>query len=200
MFVPHADEFSVKRKTCRRYNDPGHAHALTFTCFQRQPFLRRDRTRQWLVDAIEKARETHHFHLWAFVIMPEHVHLMIHPTTSYNISRILSSLKQPVAKRAIFFVRREAPRFLPKMTDRQPNGKTSIRFWQRGGGYDRNLWLPAHIWETIDYIHANPVRRRLCDSPANWTWSSACNYLDDTQGALRIDTDSLPDDPRCRRR
>lgn len=152
-----------------------------------------------MVNAIEKARETHRFHLWAFVLMPEHVHLLIYPTKSYSTSRILSSLKQPVAKRAILFVKRQAPQFLPAMRDAQPSGKKSIRFWQRGGGYDRNLWSPQHIWETIAYIHANPVRRGLCDSPADWKWSSASEYLANTQGPLRIDTDSLPDDPRCLR-
>ena len=43
-----------KHKACRRYNDAGHAHALTFSCFHRQAFLSRNRTRRWLIDAIEQ--------------------------------------------------------------------------------------------------------------------------------------------------
>ena len=97
--------------------------------------------------------------------MPEHVHLLLHPTrASYSISRILTSLKQPVAKRAVHYVRTDATSFVPRMTDEQPSGKRSLRFWQRGGVCDRNLWSPRHIWETIDYIHTNPVRRGLCAS------------------------------------
>ena len=178
-----------KHKTCRRYNDAGHAHALTFSCFHRQAFLSRDRTRRWLIDAIEQARAKHSFDIWAYVIMPEHVHLLIHPlTVDYSISRIFSTLKT-------------APEFAARMTDIQPNGKQTLRFWQRGGGFDRNLWNPTHVWETVDYIHANPVRRELCVHPTDWEWSSARSYEDDTIGWLPIGFESLPGDPRkCTRR
>jgi putative transposase len=64
---------------CRRFNIPGHAHELTFSCFQRLPLLERDRTRGWLIEAIGEARKRERFDLWAFVIMPEHAHLLVHP-------------------------------------------------------------------------------------------------------------------------
>ncbi len=93
-----------------------------------------------MLGAIDAARAKLDLHPWAHVIMPEHVHLLIHPTSAdYSISHILSTLKQPVSKRAILFVRKHAAAFLERMTDTQPSGRQSIRFWQRGGGYDRNL-------------------------------------------------------------
>jgi len=190
-------ETQSKRKTCRRYNDPGHAHALTFSCFQRQPFFMPDRVRHWLMEGVELARERHQLDLWAFVIMPEHVHLLIYPRgDDYDISRILSTIKPPVSRRAIDFVEREAPGFLSRMTDLQPNGKTAHRFWQRGGGYDRHLWSPRHIWETIAYVHANPVRRGLCNLDTDWPWSSARAYAESCPTPMPIDSGSLPDDPR----
>src|SRR5205807_10376672 len=98
------------RKTCKRFNNPGDAHALTFSCFHRQAFLSKDRSRRWLIMAIERARTIHPFHVWAYVIMPEHAHLLLWPTVlDYNISHILNSIKQSVAKRALLYVRREAP-------------------------------------------------------------------------------------------
>jgi hypothetical protein len=42
------------------------------------------------------------------------------------------------------------------MEDRQPGGLVHHRFWQRGGGYDRNLTEPRTIWAEIANIHANP--------------------------------------------
>src|SRR5690349_16320451 len=102
----------IYRKKCRRINDPGHAHALTFSCFQRRPFLSKDRSRQWLVDSIAAARRKHGFHVWAYVIMPEHVHLLIWPIAAvYNVSSILTSIKHPVSRAAVAFVKREAPAF-----------------------------------------------------------------------------------------
>jgi putative transposase len=108
--------------------------------------------------------------------MPEHAHLLVWPTElKYDISEILSSLKQSVAKRALIFVRREAPDFLPRMEDRQPGGKTHYRFWQRGGGYDRNVVEPYTVFQQIEYIHNNPVRRGLCERAEDWYWSSAAD-------------------------
>jgi putative transposase len=181
------------RKTCKRYNIPGHAHALTFSCFQRQPFLTKDRSRQWFVEAVDRAREKLPFHVWAYVIMPEHVHLLVWPTEAqYEISDVLNSIKQSVAKRALIYVRRHAPTFLSRMEDRQPNGDVHYRFWQRGGGYDRNVFEPNAACEQITYFHNNPLRRELCDKPEDWFWSSAADYLQLRQGPLRIDFASLP--------
>ena len=60
----------AKFKRLKRYDDPGHAHALTFCCYRRQKFLDRDRTRIWFCEAVEKARERHDFTVWAYVLMP----------------------------------------------------------------------------------------------------------------------------------
>lgn len=139
--------------------------------------------------------------------MTEHVHLMIYPGHEpHRVADMLYTLKKSVTNRALAFVRREAPEFLPRMEDRQPNGRVSHRFWQRGGGYDENLYTPAKIWDKIDYIHENPVRRGLCERPADWPWSSARayeNYAGDDAtnppDPIRIDLDSLPTDPRAKK-
>lgn len=186
MTVPH-------RKTCKRFNVAGHAHSLTFSCFRRQPFLSRDRSCQWLVYAIDRARSIHQFHVWAYAIMPEHVHLLLWPTqVQCDIGKILESIKLPVAKRAITFGKRESPRFLDCMQDRQPNGRSAYRFWQRGGGYDRNIDEPATAHRETEYIHGNPVRRRLCQLPTDYYWSSAADWAGVRCGPLSIDRESLP--------
>jgi putative transposase len=181
------------RKSCKRYNEPGHAHALTFSCFQRQAFLDKDRTRLWFVEAVDRARQKLGFHVWAYVIMPEHAHLLVWPTElKYEISDILSSIKQSVAKRALVYVREQAPAFLSQMADRQPNGQVHYRFWQRGGGYDRNVYEPKATHLHIDYQHNNPVRRGMCERAEEWIWSSAGDYAGLRTGPLRIDMQSLP--------
>jgi len=125
------------------------------------------------------------------------VHVLLYPRQSeYSLSRILSGLKQPVSKRAIQHVRTTKREVPAGMVDLQPNGRRSLRFWQRGGGYDRNLWTAKHIWETIDYVHANPVRRGLCDADVDWPWSSAGASADDDSCPVGLDLEMLPDDPR----
>jgi putative transposase len=130
-----------------------------------------------------------------YVIMPEHAHVLIWPTEPvYNVSLILSSIKQSVAKRALLHVQRSAPAFLARMEDRQPNGEVHYRFWQRGGGYDRNIVQPKSAYQQIEYIHQNPVRRSLCQRPEDWPWSSAADYADERVGPLKVNRESLPVD------
>jgi putative transposase len=125
--------------------------------------------------------------------MPEHVHLVIWPADSRSsLGTILSTIKQSVAKRSLVYIHEHAPSFLPKMEDRQPNGKTTYRFWQRGGGYDRNLVEPATVWNEITYLHMNPVRRGLCDEVAGWPWSSARELNEAGSGLIRLDRSSMP--------
>ncbi len=182
-----------KHKTCRRYDDPGHAHSLTFSCFHGHAFLSNDRTCAWLVDALAAARERFHFDLWAYVIMPEHSHVLLHPReTDYSISRILEAIKLPVTRRAKSYLERTAPDALRLMRDEQPNGNVSYRFWQRGGGHDRNLMEPEAIHAEIEYIHGNPVRRGLAGRPEDWRWSSAAWYAGARDVSLAPDTDSVP--------
>ena len=192
-FIVHNARYYGKRKTCRRYNVPGDAHALTFSCFRRQAFLGRDRSRQWLVEAMAVAREKHAFDVWAYVIMPEHVHLLIFPREDdYAISDILLDIKRPVARRALRYVREHAPGFLERMRDEHSKGAVRHRFWQRGGGYDRNLTSVKTIHNTIAYIHENPVRRALVEVPEAWRWSSAGFYLDEQDVPLIPDVVDVP--------
>jgi putative transposase len=190
---PRPDPDVPFRKRCKRYNVPGQAHYLTFSCFQRRPFLARDRSRLWLVEAIDRARTEHTFELWAYVIMPEHAHVIIYPKREdYDVSAFFSTAKLIVSRQAVPFVKSNAPEFLEQMADRQPSGRTSYRFWQRGGGYDRNLWSDAEVWEKIDYLHANPVKRGLCARPEDWMWSSAADYIGVRRGPLLLDWGSRP--------
>ena len=174
----------------RNYNEPGHAHELTFSCYHRFPFLKADRTCRWLADAIEDARSEWNFNLWAYVFMPEHVHLIVHPRdTTYDVALIRKAIKSPVGRKAIQFIQENAPEWLPRITRRRGN-KVERLFWQSGGGYDRNVIEPATLMTTIDYVHMNPVRRGLVDRPEQWKWSSAAWYL--RAGSPTIIPDPIP--------
>ncbi len=177
----------------KRIEGKNHARFITCSCFHRRLFLDRDRTRRWLVEAIDRARTLHAFDLWAWVVMPEHFHLLIYPKPAGPaMGEILSSIKQSVTKRSLHWVTEHSPASLHLFADQRPDGRIIHRFWQRGGGYDRNLWTADEIWEKIDYIHENPVKRGLCKKPTEWQWSSAITYTDRQLGLLRIDDARIP--------
>ena len=135
----------------RPFDEPGHAHELTFTCFRRFRFLDAERTCTWLAQAIERARVRLDFDLWAYVFMPEHAHLIVWPRRPKSrIAPILKAIKQPVGQRGVAYLEANAPRWLPRIT-RVRGGRTERLFWQSGGGYDRNLIVPRTLAATIDY-------------------------------------------------
>jgi putative transposase len=146
---------------------------LTFSCYRRFPFLTAERTRCWLADAIETARIKFEFDVWAFVFMPEHAHIIVRPRpVEYDIGRIRGAIKEPVGRKAVKFLERESPEWLPRIT-RTRGQRTERCFWMSGGGYDRNVIEPSTLARMIEYIHLNPVRRNLVKQARDWKWSSA---------------------------
>ena len=145
-----------ERQHRRNYNDPGHAHELTFSCYKGFKFLRAERTCEWLAEAIEEARVRLNFDLWAYVFMPEHVHLIVRPREAeYDIANIRKAIKAPVGRKAIRYLLENAQDWMPRVT-RQRGKKTERLFWQSGGGYDRNVIKTKTLMNMIDYIHMNP--------------------------------------------
>ncbi|MGL4513592.1 MAG: REP-associated tyrosine transposase [Lacipirellulaceae bacterium] len=180
------------RKTRRSYDDLGDSHFLTFSCYRRLPLLARDRSRKWFVDALLQARSKDTFDLWAWVTMPEHVHLVLLPHRGVRVATILSAIKQSVSKRAIRWLRENAPDYLGELEDRQPSGALTHRFWQRGGGYDRNLRSVRDVHEKIAYVHDNPVHRGLVARALDWEWSSASAWANGGSIPLPVDRHSVP--------
>ncbi len=171
----------------RNYNDPGHAHQLTFSCYHRHRFLQAERTREWLRDAIVAARVEFDFDLWAFVFMPEHSHLIVHPRRpTYDIAKIRTAIKEPVGRKGIAYLRENAPEWLERIQIVKQD-RVRYCFWQRGGGHDRNVIRPKTLLNMIDYIHMNPVRRKLVERPTDWRWSSAAWYVGIGDSPIPID-------------
>ena len=179
------------RKSCLRYNDTGHAHELTFSCLRRQALLMEDRIRGYFAEAVTKARERHRFVVWSYVIMPEHIHLLVHPREAeYSISDILHGIKQSVARRELIHLRKHNPDGLSRLATGQRD--TLYRFWQDGGGYDRNVTSPTTLQEMVAYIHNNPVRRGLVTQSTDWSWSSARDWEGTGQGPIPMDRSLFP--------
>jgi putative transposase len=180
------------RKLCQHFDIEGDAHHLTFSCFQCLPLFSKDRSRDWMLQALQLGRKKRQFDLWAYVIMPEHVHVVLLPLSGVKMSSILTTIKQSVSKRALIWLQDNASEYLKHLEDKQPNGNRCYRFWQRGGGYDRNLRSIWDIHEKIEYIHANPVRRGLTKTPEEWAWSSCLAWESGEDVPIAIDRNSLP--------
>ena len=61
------------------------------------------------------------------------------------------------------------------------------RFWQPGGGYNRNITRISTLRSMIEYLHGNPVRRGLVAKAEDWEWSSARWYAGLRQVPIEMD-------------
>ncbi len=116
--------------------------------------------------------------LAAFVYMPDHIHLLVFPlTTQADIGTYLAAIKQPLSSFVQSCLKDTKSPLLDNLTVRERPGKFCFRFWQEGPGFDRNLFSLKAIQGSIDYIHRNPVERKLCRRAVDYRWSSARYYL-----------------------
>ncbi|MGA2798079.1 MAG: transposase [Thermoguttaceae bacterium] len=175
-----------RRKKVHHFDEPSHAHFLTFSCYHRLPLLNKDRSRYWLIEALQAARQKHGFDLWGWVIMPEHVHLLLWPKPGYQIQTILADIKRPIGQQAIHWLEENRPDFLERLTVRNRN-RTYHRFWQAGPGQDRNIYDPNAAHQVLEYIHNNPVQRGLVALPEQWQWSSTQDWAGGKDVLLKVD-------------
>lgn len=178
------------RKRLKRIEHPNHLRFVTFSCVDRLPLLSTPALRDRLISCIAESRLRHGFHLVSYVIMPEHVHMLVWPRLPQSpLSRVLSTIKQRFAQRAISRWVELNARILNRITD----SEGCRQVWQRGGGYDRNVFSDDERLEKSAYIHYNPVARGLVRQPRDWPWSSAAWYEGVREGAkLAMDPSRRP--------
>jgi putative transposase len=159
-------------------------HFLTFSCYRRLPLLGTMHARNVFVDALEKMRERYGFLLVGYVVMPEHVHLLITEPLKGSPSVVLKVLKQRVS------------RDLRKKKRGGPTGQLCLPFMRRDEGlgrfwqprfYDFNIYSAKKKQEKLEYMHANPVTRKLVEHPKDWPWSSFSSYAKGKAGLVTID-------------
>lgn len=122
-----------KRRKRISYDAEGEVHEYTFSTYRRQPFRVDDEFKRTFLQNLDRARKKRGFLVWAYVIMPEHVHVLI-PAQMALTADILSSVKQPFAKRIVAKLKKENPELWKKMESGAKRGNSPYSFWQAGGG------------------------------------------------------------------
>ncbi len=163
-----------------RFCGAGHLHFLTASCYRRQSLLGCARRRDLFVNVLERVRERYQFVVVAYVVMPEHFHLLISEPEKSNPSVVMQALKLGVARR-IMAARKRRERGQALVWNEPPEE----RFWQ-ARFYDFNVWSRRKQMEKIDYIHCNPVRRGLVERPEQWRWSSFRAYVYGEHGPVKV--------------
>jgi putative transposase len=163
----------------RRHDEWGHIHSVTLSCYRRLQFLRHAETRNAFVTGMKLAREKFHIRWLGYVVMPEHVHLLILPQapdsdTLTPISTVLQHLKGAsgrLIKQALREVWRQRRSLGARPLDASATGPGEKPIW-KPRGYDFNVVDERKVLEKLAYLHNNPVRRGLVARPDSWLWSS----------------------------
>jgi len=161
----------------------GHLHFITFSCYRRLPLLKSAQARNLFVRELARFRERRGFRLIGYVVMPEHVHLLLSEPLRGTPSEALHDLKLSVARR--LRPRQRTPagqRGLPLEERREP----PRAFWQ-ARFYDFNVFTEKKKKEKLEYMHGNPVARGLVSHPKDWAWSSWSNYARKGEGLIHVD-------------
>jgi putative transposase len=168
------------RKRIKHFEQERHVHELTFSCAERRPLLSNDTWRSWFCEGLEAACDRNAFLLLAYVLMPNHVHLLVYPAASEaRVAKLLADTKRSFSRRIKRHLTETQSSALRRLTVHEQSGASMFHFWQAGPGYDRNLTEPKAVAAAIAYLHANPLRRGLCERAIDWPWSSARRLLSD---------------------
>jgi putative transposase len=176
--------FSSMRNPLRRHYGRGDLHFVTFSCYRRRPFLGTRRARDYFVRMLNEVRLRYGFRIVGYVVMPEHVHLVISEAKKGNPSKFLQVLKQKVS-RGLRRRRRESSAGQLSLAFGVTRWDAE-HFWQRRF-YDFNVWSGKKLREKLEYMHANPVKRKLVRHPKDWPWSSWSFYERGEKGLILID-------------
>jgi putative transposase len=159
----------MKNRLVRRYGS-GHLHFITCCCYRRLPFFGAQRARDLFLKILSEVRDRYDFALLGYVVMPEHIHLLISEPSIGTPTTVMQVLKQRVSRA---LRRRRRRRVIPGQMNLWEDTPLARHrsFWQRRF-YDFNVWSARKKNEKLNYMHFNPVRRRLVATPKDWLWSS----------------------------
>ena len=152
----------------KRFQQARCLHFITFSCYQRAPLMSTPEARRVFEHTLEQVRRWYGFYVSGYVVMPEHVHLLISEPEGRKLSVAIQMLKQ-------------------NSSHQLQNLARSGSFWQ-ARYYDFNVWSDWKRVEKLRYIHRNPVKRRLAASPEDWEWSSFRHYVSGVEGSVEIES------------
>ncbi|MGA9070552.1 MAG: transposase [Terracidiphilus sp.] len=150
-----------------RYQHCGCFHFLTFSCYRRQALLAREGAYDIFERELEWVRKRYGFVVAGYVLMPEHVHMLVGEPCRSSLSVALQVLKQ--------------------LTSRKLKERGAVQFWQRRY-YDFNVHNEEKRVEKLRYMHRNPVKRGLVEKPEDWQWSSFRHDATGQSGVVEVES------------
>jgi putative transposase len=171
-------------------NLPGALHFITGNLHQRVPVFRDDNCCQAFIDVCAEMREQWPFKLIAYVLMPDHIHLVVNPRDG-RVRELTGKLKSQSARRIV-----AVASDVSFTAGQSESGAPFHQVWQESFKA-LPLWSDWMIWQKINYIHSNPLKARLVKSAADYRWSSYSAFYSGGADPIPLDREWWwPDDVR----
>jgi putative transposase len=145
-----------------RYQQTGHLHFITSSCFRHRQLLGTPQARDTFQQILEQTRKKYAVEIHGYVLMPDHIHLLLSEPEQTKLSTVMQVLKQ---------------RFSRTCKEKEV---WEVRY------HDANIKTQQARIEVLHYIHHNPVKRDLVSSPEAWPWSSYLAYTTESPHPVQI--------------
>ena len=172
---PLQDRRSSMPDGLRRLHHSGQSHFLTFSCYHRLPLLAQLHMQDAFLLALEQTRRRFQMRIYGYVVMPEHVHLLLSEPGGEMLSRAVQVLKSKVSIQS----RKQRERLAG-----------DLPFWQ-ARYFDHNVRNYEGFITQLRYIHRNPVKRGLCNAPDAWPWSSFRAWALGEVGIVEVESELI---------
>ena len=160
--------------------DADHLYFITTRAVQWAHVFRRPVIKRILVDSLNVARILGQIELYAFVLMPNHVHLIVRCLGDYTPPDVVREFKKATANLILRQYEAEGDqRALDLFAAAvQPGQKQEHAVW-KSEYQAKNVFSPDFLRQKLTYVHENPIQPhwRLAEAPELYPWSSACFYL-----------------------
>ncbi len=164
-----------------------HLHFVTTRTNQRLKLFRHPRLSHEFLKTLQELRQEHGFSPYAYVLMPDHVHLLVQPSNG-QFSELMKKIKSLAARKIVARLKAEN-----RQTTLAALGKTStgrkrhtFQVWQ-DGFHAVELWCGWMIKKKVDDLHSNPLRKGLVKSAKDYPWSSFQAFHGIGRGAVSLD-------------
>jgi putative transposase len=165
-----------------------------FLLHHRRRLLTTDASRQIFESALERVRRSFRLRVYAYAVMPEHVHLLLSEPQRVASSDGIAPLKPkgglngpPVLGEPQRDRLADALKSLKQGVSRRLIGDAE-HFWQKRY-YDFNIRNYLQFVEKLRYIHRNPVKAGWCERPEDWEWSSFRHYATGCERRVEIESE-----------
>lgn len=170
--------------------DPANLYFITTTAVNRAHLFLPNEHKQIIAESLNYMRQGGWFRLYAFVVMPNHIHILVRFLASYKLANVMRDFKKYTSKEITKYCQlANNPEFLTTIKNAgDESSKVVYKVWENG--YDaRDVFSFGFLEQKLDYIHNNPCQSQwqLAEHPEDYRWSSARFYVEGRPAIIGVD-------------